>query len=142
MGTIFVNDKKGPPFLLQVLYFIFIGWWLGEIWIVIAWLFMVTIVGIPIGVAMFNKVPQVIALRQPRTGVTVSQRGNTTVVTTGVGLPQHNILVRAVYFLLIGIWLSALWVELAYAISLTIIGLPLGFWMFDRVPGVTSLRRA
>ncbi len=142
MSTVVVNDKKSPPFLLQILYFILIGWWLGEIWIVIAWLFMVTIVGIPIGVAMFNKVPQILALRQPRTGVTVTQRGDTTVITTGTSLPQHNILIRAVYFVLIGIWLSAIWVEVAYAISLTIIGLPIGFWMFDKVPWITSLRRA
>jgi hypothetical protein len=31
--------------------------------------------------------------------------------------------------------------EVAYAISLTVIGLPIGFWMFDQVPALVSLRR-
>jgi hypothetical protein len=32
--------------------------------------------------------------------------------------------------------------ELSYLVCLTIIGLPLGFWMFDRVPALVSLHRS
>jgi hypothetical protein len=31
--------------------------------------------------------------------------------------------------------------EVAYAACLTIIGLPIGLWMFDQVPMLVSLRR-
>ena len=84
---------------------------------------------------------RVIALRGKSGGVTVTTAGNVTTVTTGTAVPQHNILLRAIYFVLIGWWLSAVWMELAYVICLTIIGLPVGFWMFDKVPALVSLRR-
>jgi len=125
-----------------VLWFVFIGWWAGQVWIFIAWLLMLSVIGIPLGIMMMNKVPQVIALRGESTALTVTSVGGETVVSVGGQVPQHNIILRAIYFLLIGWWLSAFWMELAYAICLTIIGLPVGFWMFDRVPALVSLRRS
>lgn len=142
MSTVVVGDsKKNPGCLVQLLWFVFIGWWAGQLWIAFAWLLMLSVVGIPFGVMMLNKMPQVIALRGQSGGITVTRVGDVTLVTTGVSVPQHNIVLRAIYFLLIGWWLSAIWMELAYLICLTIIGLPIGFWMFDRVPALVSLRR-
>lgn len=134
MSAASASSQRNPGCLIQLLWFVFIGWWAGQIWIAVAWLLMVTIVGIPLGVMMMNKVPQVIALRD-QAGTAVSSG------TTGAAR-QHNILLRAIYFVLIGWWLSAIWIELAYIICLTIIGLPLGFWMFDAVPVLVSLRRS
>jgi len=125
-----------------VLWFVFIGWWAGQVWIFIAWLLMLSVIGIPLGIMMMNKVPRVIALRGESTALTVTSVDGETVVSVGGQVPQHNIILRAIYFLLIGWWLSAFWMELAYAICLTIIGLPVGFWMFDRVPALVSLRRS
>jgi uncharacterized membrane protein YccF (DUF307 family) len=140
MSTVVVNgSQRNPGCLVQLLWFVFIGWWAGQIWIALAWLLMLTVIGIPLGVMMMNQVPRVIALRGEPDGVTVTTVGNVTTVTT---TPQHNILLRTTYFLLVGWWLSAIWMELAYLICVTIIGLPLGFWMFDKVPALVSLRRA
>jgi len=141
MSTVVVSSQKNPGCLVQLLWFLFVGWWAGQVWIALAWLLMLTVVGIPLGVMMMNKVPQVIALRGQASGTTVTTVGNVTVVTAGTSVPQHNILLRAIYFLLIGLWLSAIWMELAYFACLTIIGLPIGFWMFDKVPALVSLRR-
>lgn len=135
--TIVVADHKNPGCLVQLLWFVLIGWWLGQIWIGIAWLLMVTIVGIPFGVIMLNGLPQVIALRSG-TGLAVRTVGGSTTVTS---LPQYPLVLRAIYFILIGWWLAGIWIELAYLACVTIIGLPLGFWMFDRVPAIVSLRR-
>jgi uncharacterized membrane protein YccF (DUF307 family) len=85
-------------------------------------------------------VPQVMTLKA-RAGLTVQQVGGVTVLAHGDHRPQINILVRAVYFVFIGLWLGAVWVYVAYFLCLTIIGLPLAFWMFDRVPIVNSLRQ-
>lgn len=131
-----IYEQTGRPGCLwQILWFAFIGWWLGAIWVGVAWLLCLTIIGLPVGAAMLNNVPQVMALRGRRL-VRVTPDGQTSDV------PQINLFIRAVYFLLIGWWLSAIWMVLAYALCMTIIGLPLGFWMFDAVPTLVTLKRA
>jgi uncharacterized membrane protein YccF (DUF307 family) len=140
-SSVVVETNQNPGCLLQILWFAFIGVWLGQAWMVVAWIFMITIIGIPIGVAMLNMLPKVIALREPTRQVMVRTSSNGEMTQREVAPEQVNILLRALYFILIGWWFSALWMEAAYAVSLTIIGLPIGFWMFDRVPLVLSLRK-
>ncbi len=141
MQRTMVVSKQDPGWLMQLLWFALIGWWFGELWIAAAWFLTITIIGAPLGVAMLNLLPQIIALRGHRTGIEVIQMGKQAVIKRHRHIPQRNILLRIVYFVLIGWWVSALWIEIAYALSLTIIGLPIGFWMFDRVPALVSLRR-
>ena len=38
-------------------------------------------------------------------------------------------------------WLSAFWMEVAYFFCLTLLGLPIGLWMFDKTPAVLTLGR-
>jgi uncharacterized membrane protein YccF (DUF307 family) len=140
-GPVIINSQKGPGCLLQVLWFLFIGWWLGQIWIAVSWVLMMTVVGIPFGVLMLNKIPQIMALRGQQSTVTVTHVGGVTVVSSGGSVPQHNIILRAIYFVLIGWWLSAIVMEVAYVLCITIIGMPLGFALFDAVPGLVSLHR-
>lgn len=141
MSSVIVDgSQRNPGCLIQLLWFVFIGWWFGQLWITVAWLLMLTIVGIPLGIKMMNKVPQVIALRGESEALRVTTSGGVTTVRR-TPVPQYNIVLRAIYFLLVGWWLSATWMELAYIACLTIIGLPLGFWMFDKVPALVSLRR-
>ncbi len=132
-----VAVQKNPGCLIQLLWFALVGWWLGQLWVAIAWGLIVSIVGIPFGVIMLNMLPQVIALRG-NTGLVVKNVGGSTVVTAR---PQYNVLLRIVYFLLIGWWLTGIWIQVAYLFCLTIVGLPVGFWMFDWVPMIVSLRR-
>ncbi len=136
-----IDTRRNPGCLLQLLWFLVIGWWLGLLWIAVAWLFMVTIVGAPLGVMMLDKLPRVISLRdEPRRVVVTASAGG--LIRREVFPPEINLLVRAVYFVLVGWWLSALWMTVAYLLCATIIGIPLGFWMFDRVPTLVSLKRS
>jgi uncharacterized membrane protein YccF (DUF307 family) len=105
------------------------------------WFLMVTIIGIPFEVMLLNMLPKVIALREPSEENKISIRADGSLSKTEVYPEQVNIILRALYFILIGWWVSALWMEAAYAIRATIIGLPVGFWMFDRVPAIVSLKR-
>lgn len=140
MSTVMVTREKGPGCLIQLLWFFLVGIWLGQLWIAAAWVCFLSVIGIPFGVMLLNRLPQVIALRTTPTPITITSVDGVTYVTTGSG-PQHGCLPRALYFVFIGWWLSALWMEAAYFLCLTIIGLPLGFWMFDRTPAIVSLRR-
>ncbi len=138
----YVTSQSGPGLLIRVLWFLFIGWWLGLIWVLIAWFFNLTIIGLPLGLFMINNIPQVMTLQPARVQTVVDARNGTQVIRQ-LPLEQPPFLLRALYFLVIGFWFSLVWMLLAWLISLVTLGLafPLSFWMFNRVPCVTTLAR-
>jgi uncharacterized membrane protein YccF (DUF307 family) len=140
--SVYIQQERGPGLLIRALYFIFIGLWLGGIWTIAAWFLIVTIIGLPVGLAMLNRLPQVMTLKPVRENRYLVQRDGRWVMRN-VKHEQASFLARAFYFILIGWWFSALWLGAAWAISgITLgLGLPLAFWMFDRVPAITTLSR-
>jgi uncharacterized membrane protein YccF (DUF307 family) len=135
-----VVQEPGAPLLLRILYFFLFGWWATGVWINVAWFLNAIIIGLPLGLWMLNRVPQVLTLRPSRQVVVAYGHGEAVRVRTE-GLSQHFWLLRLIYFVLIGWWLSLLWANVAWLISATVIGLPLGIWMFNRLPGITTLMR-
>jgi uncharacterized membrane protein YccF (DUF307 family) len=135
-----VVPEPGVPLLLRILYFFLFGWWATGVWINVAWLLNATIIGLPLGVWMLNRVPVVLTLRPTRRLIVAYERGRRIEIRTE-GLPQHAWPLRLIYFVLIGWWLSLVWANLAWIISATVIGLPLGIWMFNRLPALTTLMR-
>ncbi len=128
---------EGPGCLVQLLWTLFVGLWLGQIWAAVAWVLVVSIIGMPIGIKMLNTLPQVVSLRKREAYIVTRDRNQ----VSSRRAPQVNIIFRALYFLLIGWWLSALWIEATFALIASFIGLPLGIWMLDRVPLIVSLQR-
>ncbi len=47
---------------------------------------------------------------------------------------------RAVWFIFVGWWLSALAIAVAYFLTAIIVGIPLGFMIFNRLPWILTLR--
>jgi uncharacterized membrane protein YccF (DUF307 family) len=140
--VVVVNQETGPGLLVRAVYFIFIGVWLGFVCTELAWLLNVTVIGLPLGLLILNRLPQIMTLKPSTAGLQVSVQNGVVVVQQGHPV-QQPFLLRALYFLLIGSWFSLIWLTLAWALAgFTLgLGLPLSFWMFNRAPGVTTLRR-
>ncbi|HEU0163447.1 MAG TPA: hypothetical protein VFQ54_00305 [Thermomicrobiales bacterium] len=53
---------------------------------------------------------------------------------------QVPFFLRFLWFIVVGWWLSGLFIFLGYFFSFTVIGLPVGFWFLNRVPQAQTLR--
>ncbi|WP_277554619.1 YccF domain-containing protein [Halobaculum limi] len=116
--------------LTRALWFVVVGWWATPIVVNAAWFLNATIIGIPIGIKLVNLVPTVLTLKEPRAlSAPESGRG------------QRSLVVRGAYFVLVGWWLSFIWANVAAFLAVTVVGLPVAYWMFNRLPYVTSLYR-
>ncbi|MGQ9599742.1 MAG: YccF domain-containing protein [Anaerolineae bacterium] len=135
-----VVQEVSIPLVLRILYFFLFGWWATGIWINVAWFLNLTIIGLPVGLWMLNRAPQVLTLRPMKQLLVADVRASEVQVRTE-GLPQHPWLLRFFYFVLIGWWLSLLWANVAWVLAATVIGLPLAIWMLNRLPVITTLMR-
>ena len=134
------QTSTGPGCLIQSLWFIFIGWWLGALAIAAAWLLNITIIGLPLGLTIMNNIPRVLSLQPPNKEFQlVETNGNISISTNH--LQQRNFFLRAFYFLLIGWWWSAVWLVVAYLLCITVILIPLSLQMFRLTPFMTTLKR-
>ncbi len=139
--TSYIRESSGFPFILRVLWFIFIGWHVTFWWVLAAWLLNLTIIGMPLGLWMLNRVPLVLTLRTQRTYSVSEMRDGKVVEWHTQNVPQNPFILRAIYFVLIGWWFSLIWSLLGWLLCVTIIGLPLGVLMLNRLPEVTTLMR-
>lgn len=116
--------------LVRLLWFLVVGWWATPLVVNVAWLLNATIVLLPLGIKLINLVPTVLTLKEPRSlSQPEAARG------------QHSLVIRGVYFVLIGWWLSFVWANVAALLAMTVVGLPVAYWLFNRLPYVTSLYR-
>ena len=158
-----IQTSKQHGFLSRAIYFCFIGWWLGFAWLNVGYALCVTVIGLPIGLAMLNRLPRVLTLRPSSAGTTSVNVSTTSVaqpsqpgvpgaapifmqtvnvnVNVGNGNGQQNFLIRALYFVCIGWWLGYTWALIGYALCMMIVTLPIGLIMLNRLPAVITLRK-
>jgi uncharacterized membrane protein YccF (DUF307 family) len=140
LGTV-IAHTSGPNLLVRFLWWLLIGWWASGIVVALAWIALTTIVGIPLGIWLINRLPSVLTLR-PRTRTwTIGEDEEGRTVVSERGRPQIAWPIRGLWFVLVGWWASAIWMGAAWLIQLTIIGLPISLLMFNRTPFVASLYR-
>jgi uncharacterized membrane protein YccF (DUF307 family) len=138
MSSHTVRSSGERSLLVRAVYFLLVGWWLTGLWLGVAWFLVVTVLLLPVGIKMINRVPFVLTLKRRRSRLEVVDEDGVVVGTTR---RQYSLLLRAAYFLLVGWWASGVWTSVAYALALTIVGLPVAIWMLDRLPFVVSLYR-
>jgi uncharacterized membrane protein YccF (DUF307 family) len=133
------QEDTSPSIVVRGVYFLLFGWWASGVWLSIAWMLNLTIVGMPLGIKMINYVPKIVSLkdRTIETDRAVDEDGNVTI--TQETSEQYSLPLRAAYFLLVGWWASGVWMFFAWVASVTVVGLPLAVWMYDRLPFVVSL---
>ena len=136
-----MRKSDGVPFLIRVLWFFLVGWHVALYWIVGAWLLNLTVIGMPLGLWMLNRVPVILTLRTPSRYSVAEMQGGRVVGWRFQDAPQRFFLTRLLYFLVIGWWFSLAWSLAAWLLCVSIIGLPMGAWMFNRLPAVTTLMR-
>lgn len=133
--------KTGPHILVRIVWYLLVGWWLTGIAMAVAWLAAVVIVGLPLAFWLVNRIPTVLTLRPRREQYLVVTGPDGATQMHRLATPQSSLLVRLVYFVLVGWWASLLWMGASYVLMLTIIGIPLGMLMVNRIPYVFSLHR-
>lgn len=133
--------KSGPSLLVRFIWWLFVGWWASGIAVGIAWISLITIIGIPLGIWVINRIPTVLTLRPRTRAWTIGRDAEGRDIAVDTARPQIAWPVRGIWFILIGWWLSGLWMVAAWLIQLTIIGLPLALLMFNRTPFIASLYR-
>lgn len=137
--TVNIADNT-PSFALRVIWYIFIGWWLGAWWLFFGYFLCLTVIFLPLGLVMLNRLPWVLTLRTTQRQTSVNVLGGNVSVTVS-NVQQHNFLIRAIYFLLVGWWLGGFWAAMGYLCCLTIVLLPVGLIMLNNLPFVLTLRR-
>lgn len=128
------------PLLLRFVYFLLFGLWAGGICAALGWALCLTVIGMPFGIWILHRLPLVTTLTMPdeeyQPVETPQKWSHAHPPAVDEGFP---FLVRAVWFVLVGWWLSAIWIKIAFILAATFILSPFGFWMINRVPAVLTL---
>jgi uncharacterized membrane protein YccF (DUF307 family) len=136
--AVVLETKSGPGLLIRAVWVVLVGWWLTGIMSFIAWIAMITIVGLPLGIYLINRIPTFITLRPRTRQVSAIMEGGVLRITEHQR-DQQPWYVRFVWFVLVGWWASAAVMVVAWALCVFILTLPIGLMLYNRVPFVASL---
>ena len=81
------HEAAHRPLWLRVLWFVLVGWWLTLFTLVLAYLCLLTIIGLPAAFWLFDRVPLVLTLK-PRSEWSADER----VIGIQVGIVMLNVL--------------------------------------------------
>jgi len=136
-----VVQVKERGLLVRALYYVFIGWWLSGLLMFAAGVCIASVVLLPVGLALVNRLPQVMTLRPRSTVVNAAMLADGSMQYTVGSAEQRSMLVRTVYFCFVGWWAGMFVMFAAWVLSVLIVTMPLGLMLLNRVPAAVTLRR-
>ena len=107
---------------------------------VAAYALCVTVIGLPLGFMIFNRLPAIMTLR-PRTEVHTTEFRDGVTYVTGGTIEQFPMWARALWFLALGWWIGAIYLGIAWFLCVIIVTMPIGLLLFNRVGAVMTLLR-
>lgn len=130
-------NARQLPILVRLLYFFFIGLPLGLAVALVGWGLCVTVILMPFGIWVLHRLPLITTLTMPHEEyMPIAKASDFRVERETDSVP---FLFRLVWFVLVGCWLSFIWIKLAFLLGATFILTPVGFWMINRVPAILTL---
>lgn len=138
--TIIIAESSEPNLVIRIIWFFVVGWWLSALATIAAIVLQLTLIGIPLAIWLINRLPQIVTLKSSRK-LQISESSAGVVVVQHADREQLVFWQRALYYVLIGWWAVSLWLTLAWFVAVTVIGLPLAFWMYGATGKVQTLRR-
>jgi hypothetical protein len=129
----------GPPLALRAAWYVVAGVVCTLLWIIAAWMGLVSVAGRAAAAKMLHRAPSILTLHiagpQPPAWMTspVPYRPSYPAPSPPTSLP------RVLYFLFIGWWASLIWLIFGYLAVLSVVGVPLAYRMFDAAPKVAYL---
>ncbi|MDJ0835441.1 MAG: YccF domain-containing protein [Acidobacteriota bacterium] len=118
----------------RFVYFVFIGWWLGLFISIAGLLLCSTIIGLPLGTMLLNRLPTFVYMLEPGDDCPMGYDHR----------HMHEevpFILRVIWFFVIGWGLGSFLITFGYLATITIIGIPVGIWMLNRVPLAMTLSR-
>jgi len=117
----------------RFVYFIAIGWWVGLFVAFLGSVLCATIIGLPLGTMLLNRLPSLVYLREPGAACPYGSHRHLN--------EELPFLLRVLWFFVIGWSLGFAFITAGYLLALTVIGIPLGIYVLNRVPLVMTLSR-
>lgn len=136
-----VIHVKQRGLFVRALYYVFVGWWLSGLMMFAAGVCIASVVLLPAGLAMVNRLPQVMTLRPRSIAVNAATLADGSMQYTVGSAQQRSMLVRTIYFCLVGWWAGMFVMFAAWVLSVLIVTMPLGLMLLNRVPAAVTLRR-
>jgi len=129
-------DEDGPSMIIRFLWMLFIGWWLSGIFYFVGAILTLLIVTAPLGMVVIQKIGWAFSLYKESAYQTVY---NSQGQAMQIERQNANFLVRFLYFLFIGWWIGGIALVISWIAGITIIGLPLSFYIMNRLGKIMTL---